>query len=382
MNIAVCASPVVTDYTLVQEDAFISEMLSFAAAHPQHRFIFIFHSPPPAERVFPDNAIPVLLSLTKHTPPRIALWYRLKVMPLLKKEKIHFCLSAFLCVKTKIPQCLFYPDITFLYQPGSKKMKQLSYLKKKLPRCLEKAAAIVVSAAFVKDELTARFGVASSKIDIYYPAPSPDIHPAGYNEREKIKEQYADGHEYFLYKGLISPQKNLVNLLKAFSAFKKRQKSGMKLLIAGKEGTDFPEFKEQLRLYRFSNDVKIFPGADTGSPDPLMAAAYAFVYVPAFELGPASVPEAMIYQVPVIASDTGVLRETGGDAVLYAQPAEAKDIAEKMMLVFKDEKVRREYIEKGKVQAAAFLQSRPLSVIDIIESIIQKLPQKQTNLSN
>jgi glycosyltransferase involved in cell wall biosynthesis len=61
------------------------------------------------------------------------------------------------------------------------------------------------------------------------------------------------GNEYFIYSGEIGTHKNLLNLLKAFSAFKKRQKSNMQLLIAGKclDGNT-KIFLKALRLFKCS----------------------------------------------------------------------------------------------------------------------------------
>ena len=58
--------------------------------------------------------------------------------------------------------------------------------------------------------------------------------------------------------------------------------------------------------------------------------------------------EAMKCDVPVITSSTGAMPEICSNAALYADPQNFKDIAENMMLIFKDEKRRKELIEKGR----------------------------------
>ena len=65
-----------------------------------------------------------------------------------------------------------------------------------------------------------------------------------WEEKELIKEKYADGKAYFLFSGDINQRSNLINLLKAFSFFKKRQKSNMLLLIAGNADE---AFKKELK---------------------------------------------------------------------------------------------------------------------------------------
>src|SRR5450755_4519234 len=52
-------------------------------------------------------------------------------------------------------------------------------------------------------------------------------------ETESIKTQYTGGRSFFLFIGNIGEQHHLVELLKAFSSFKKWQQSNMQLVIAG-----------------------------------------------------------------------------------------------------------------------------------------------------
>jgi glycosyltransferase involved in cell wall biosynthesis len=49
---------------------------------------------------------------------------------------------------------------------------------------------------------------------------------------------------------------------------------------------------------------------------------------------------AMQCQVPVIALDGEAAREAGGDAVLYTDPENLEDLADKMCLLYKDEQLR------------------------------------------
>jgi glycosyltransferase involved in cell wall biosynthesis len=53
--------------------------------------------------------------------------------------------------------------------------------------------------------------------------------------------------------------------------------------------------------------------------------------------------------VPLIVSNTEKHTEILADAALYANPVSFEDIADKMMLLFKDEDKRHHIIEKGKL---------------------------------
>jgi glycosyltransferase involved in cell wall biosynthesis len=58
--------------------------------------------------------------------------------------------------------------------------------------------------------------------------------------------------------------------------------------------------------------------------------------------------------VPVACSNTSSMPEVAGDAALLFDPNDANDIVQQMMLLYKDEKLRSELIQKGHVQANKF----------------------------
>ena len=176
---------------------------------------------------------------------------------------------------------------------------------------------------------------------------SEKFHPIHFDEREQMKEKYADDNEYFLCTGNVHPAKNLVILLKAFSLFKKRQKSGMQLLIAVGADWKNDEFLESLRLFKFRDDVKVQRNIDIDELAKITAAAYTTVYPSSFEGFGMAPLESMRAGVPVLTSNISAISEICGDAALYFDPNDPADISQKMMMIYKDEKLRKEFIEKG-----------------------------------
>jgi hypothetical protein len=96
-----------------------------------------------------------------------------------------------------------------------------------------------------------------------------------WEDREKIKEKYTGGTEYFLYTGPIYPPDPLITLLKAFSHFKKWQQSNMKLVMAGSVNRKTGKLKEKLATYKYREDVIIIENPVTELLHELAAAAYA-----------------------------------------------------------------------------------------------------------
>ncbi len=348
--------------------------IQLAKLHTEHTFLFFFdkeHKP----LNISENIIPVVIKPQATIPLKSKIWYNLKLQVALKKNKADVFISEkFISLKSKIPQILLSPDLTYIFHPGLIDKKQLSFYKKNTPEFLNKANRIVVNSHFFKKEIIERFKTDEQKISIIYPEIKKSFDFVSQEEKEVIKEKYAEGNEYFIYNGIISPQQNLVNLLKAFSFFKKRQKSKMQLLITGKRGEKYEEFVHSLQSYRFRNDVKLLENLSSNESQKILASTYAMVYVPFYESEGDELIEAMQSEIPLIVSDTQFLKEYCGDAALYVEPATPKDIAEKMMLLFKDEQKRKEFIGKEKLQIKLFENTKPAAELFNIIKEIQGMP--------
>jgi glycosyltransferase involved in cell wall biosynthesis len=124
------------------------------------------------------------------------------------------------------------------------------------------------------------------------------------------------GRRYFLFVGTLEPRKNLPMLLDAWRSVRLRH--DVDLVLAGRRRADFPELADEPGL-RILGEV---PDADLPG---LYSGALAFVYPSLYEGFGLPVLEAMQCGACVIASRA--VREAGGDAVVYADGAEALSVA-------------------------------------------------------
>lgn len=171
--------------------------------------------------------------------------------------------------------------------------------------------------------------------------------------KETVKAAYTGGAEYFLYMGPLHTQANLLNLLRAFSQFKKWQTSNMKLVLCGTNLWPRKHFERLLGTYKHRHDVVITGAIPINEAAQLTASAYALVHPFAGD-GPAvSALAAMQAAVPAIVIRTGANEAAGGNAFLYAQQNSSEELAAKMMLLYKDETLRSQLIRNGKMQLAA-----------------------------
>lgn len=318
---------VAVDIRFVEEyQNFIFETFKrITAQHPQHSFIFILNKPYNLSLVFSANVIPIV------QPRKIELLSKIRndhrISSLLKKYNTDVFVTFQSLLQTKIPQCLIALD-------------------KSTSKYLKKAKVIITKSEFSKKKIIGKYKIDENKIDVVYKAVDEIFQSILFEEKEKIKENHADGNEYFLFTGKVQLD-NLLNVLKAFSGFKKLQKSNMQLLIASRNEMT-KEILEMLRLYKYKSEVKILD-VDKKTLAAITGAAYAFVY-PFAQGGYSHLLEAMRCDVPVLTSNTGCMPEVCGDAALFFDYKNHKDIADKMMFIYKDEKLRQQLIDKGKEQ--------------------------------
>lgn len=356
-------------------NSFSDYFFRLASSYSKHTFIFIFNKPYDPTFKFPANVIPVVIGPEDSSPIKWRIWYNIKIPSVLKKQKADIFISENFCsVKNKIPQILISPDLTYTYQPSFVNKKHLHFYQKYIPRFLNAANKIIVHSIFFKKNLIKKYKINDEKIQVIYHEVNKDFKPLNFEERKSTKEKYADGNEYFIYRGIISPLENLMNLLKAFSFFKKRQKSKMQLIITGNAGIQYEEFIKSLGLYKFNNEVKVLTNLSDKETQKIVASAYAMISVRLYDMSSVSSLESMKCDVPVIAAASGIFQEICGDAALYVNPENIKDIAEKMMILFKDEKMRKEFIEKGRIEVNQFYNKGNPKLIEVIESVVTKNP--------
>ncbi|RTL58446.1 MAG: glycosyltransferase family 1 protein [Sphingobacteriales bacterium] len=333
---------------------FIQETIRrIVLAHPEHEFIFLFDRPFEQEFIYASNITPVVIGPPARHPVLWKLWYDYKVPAALRKYKADVFVSAdgFASLRTKIPQCVVMHDLSFLHYPTFIKKLHLIYLKNQQPKFAAKAKLVATVSEYSKKDIEQNFSIGADKIKVVFSAVKNGYHPVAEEIKEKIKARYTDGKEYFIYVGSIHPRKNLMNLLKAFSVFKKKMKSNMQLVIAGRLAWKFDAFTEGLKTYKYRKEVHLPGYLPQEELIELTASAYAMVYPSLFEGFGVPPLEAMMCEVPVITSAVSSMPEIYGDAALYANPESFDDIADKMMLLYKDEQLRTNLIVKGKLQA-------------------------------
>jgi glycosyltransferase involved in cell wall biosynthesis len=323
--------------------------------YPEDQFKLIFDgetgAPNPAA-----NVTEIVLKPAARHPVIWKYWFDVKLPFLLKRLKADVFLSpdGFCSLRTNIPQVVVVHDLAYLHYPSFLPAAQQFYYKFYTPHFLRKAKKIITVSAFSKADIVRHFPFTRDKIEVVAISADSRFVPATEAIKERVKEKYTGGREYFLYVGSIHPRKNLIQLLKAFSSFKKRQQTNMQLVIAGRMAWKNEGFQTALSTFKFRDDVKLTGYLPIEDLVELMGSAYGVINPSLWEGFGLPVLEAMRCGVPVLCSGNSALTETGGDAAIYFDPLNADDITKQMALIFKDESLRAKMITKGLTQAAGF----------------------------
>jgi len=338
---------------------------TMARQHPEHQFYFLLDRPFDSLPDLPPNVSLQVVAPPARHPLLWKYWFDIKIPQVLRKIKADVFVSpdGFCSLTTKVPQCLVVHDLGFLHYPEAYKKTHYRFYKHFTPKFIKKASTIATVSEFSKQDIMAHYKTLPNKIDVVYNGVKEGFKPLSFDQREVFKEKYSGGSEFFLYAGALQPRKNLVNLLKAFSIFKKRQRSEMKLVLAGRLAWMNGEFLELLKTYKYREDVILTGYLDQSELEGLMASAYAMVYPSLFEGFGVPVVEAMRCEVPVLTSAHTAMEEVGEDAALYFDPASHTDMAEKLMLIYKDEDLRKLMIQKGKAVASKYSWKRSAELL-------------------
>ena len=343
--------------TDTQQDNFTAEIIKRVINnHPEHEFILVSDKDLIDKNGLTKNCIRVSAGSKGKNPITWKWWYDVRMPSVLKKHKADLLVNCDGCcsLRSPIPQLIIVSDLSFISFPGFLKKSRVLFLKRNTAKFLKKSTSVIASSGVIKNELIKNYGTADEKINIIYGGANENFKSVDDSGKILTKEKLTDGKEYFLYAGDIHPVKNLTNLLKAFSIFKKTQQSSMKLVIAGNMAVGYTSFTEKLKDYKYRNDVVMKNNVIENEAAEIMGAAYACIYPSFYEGSGTSVLDAMQCHVPVITSSGSAMQEIAGDAALFADPENIPNLAAQMMTVYKDEALRSKLIEKGKLIPAKY----------------------------
>ncbi len=168
--------------------------------------------------------------------------------------------------------------------------------------------------------------------------------------------------KYILFVGAIEPKKNVGRLIDAYAALR----PDLRLVIVGKKGWLWENEIGKLEALfgkNFPRKVLLLDYVSAQDLKYLYQGAYCFVFPSLYEGFGLPPLEAMSLGCPVITSNTSSLPEVCGDAALYVDPYDVKDIADKLEQIISDRQLRDKLAQLGRERAKLFTMDKYLSRI-------------------
>lgn len=222
-------------------------------------------------------------------------------------------------------------------------------------RVLKGAARIFAVSKFTKSEIEKLFGIRPSRIEVIYNAIDERFLHGHASEVDSqfLAERYQVTYPFLLYAGRISPHKNVVRIIEAFSALKAElDKEGkypdLKLIIIGDELSKNPDLRRTVIRGGVQNEVRFLGFVPIDVLRIFYDAAKVFVFPSLYEGFGLPPLEAMAHGTPVLASNTSSLPEVVGNAAVLVNPENVFEIMRALHRVLLDQPMREKMKQIGR----------------------------------
>lgn len=226
---------------------------------------------------------------------------------------------------------------------------------------LRGAARIFAVSNFTKSEIEKLFEIPSGRIEVVYNAIDERfLHghatPA---DREMIAQRYQVTYPFLLYAGRISPHKNVVRMIEAFSALKTELARDqafpdLKLIIIGDDLSGNPDLRRTVIRSGVQNDVRFLGFVPIEVLRIFYDEAKVFVFPSLYEGFGLPPLEAMAHGTPVVTSNVTSLPEVVGRASVMVNPENVFEIMRALHRALTDTALRERMKDRGYMQVAKF----------------------------
>jgi glycosyltransferase involved in cell wall biosynthesis len=243
-------------------------------------------------------------------------------------------------------------------------------------RVLAGAARIFAVSNFTRNEIEKLFEIPPDRVEVVYNAIDERFlrGHASAADRDLIARRYQVTYPFLLYAGRISPHKNVVRMIEAFSALKTelerdRVYPDLKLIIIGDDLSGNPDLRRTVVRSGVQNDVRFLGFVPIEVLRIFYDEAKIFVFPSLYEGFGLPPLEAMAHGTPVVTSNVSSLPEVVGNAAVLVNPENVFEIMRALHCTLMDQPLRDRMKERGYQQAARF--SWETSVRRIIEAYAQ-----------
>ncbi|MEK7105309.1 MAG: glycosyltransferase family 1 protein [Patescibacteria group bacterium] len=243
-------------------------------------------------------------------------------------------------------------DIGFVRRPDLYDAKSRHYLETTTKFAVKHCAKLLTPSEFTKQEVVDVYHVDPEKIIVTPLAPGQiaTIDPVEIN---RVRAKYQLTSSTFLTVSRMESKKNIAALIRGFEIFKERRGIGdpFQLVLVGKPGFGYEKIKPLIERSPAKEAIRELGWVSEEDITALVAGAFAYVYPSWYEGLGISALEALAAGAPVIASDIPALHEAAGDAALYFNPSDPRELAREMTKLVEEGTTREALVSHGRSRA-------------------------------
>jgi alpha-1,3-rhamnosyl/mannosyltransferase len=257
------------------------------------------------------------------------------------------------------PAIIVVHDLSMFDVPEYSAPKNLEFMTKHLPSSIAKSSMIVAVSECTKKTLCEKFDVDPEKVIVAHLAAEDDQYHRTDQEIAEAKIKYGIFGKYLFFVSTLEPRKNVDGIVNAYCALPKKIRDEYTLVLAGGRGWRDETIRETIHQAQLAGEKIITTGyIDIDDKPALLSGAAALVFPSHYEGFGLPVLESMSCGTPVITADNSSLREVGGDAVLYVDSTNQKQLTDTIVQLLGDKKLQEKLIAAGYKQAKKFTWSK------------------------
>lgn len=246
-----------------------------------------------------------------------------------------------------VPTAVAVMDLSYILFPHLFKKDDLYQLTQWTKYSVKQAAVVFTISQASKNDIIQLYHKPAEQVIVTYPGIK------NMDKKEITKMGTEQTGKYILFVGTLQPRKNIERLIEAFSFVREKHKD-VTLIIVGKKGWQYEAILEAPKRWQVEDSVIFKDFVNDIQLADLYTHATCLVFPSLYEGFGLPLLEAMQHDCPVISSNVSSLPEVGGDAVLYIDPKDPYDIAQKIEQMLSDSALRKKLITLGKQQIKKF----------------------------
>lgn len=238
---------------------------------------------------------------------------------------------------------------------------------------LRKAHAIIAISAFTKKELMEVYGNDGRQIHVIHNSYNDELYrPLQKDPRgAEVLAKYGLREPYIFYVGRLEKKKNIAALVEGMYFLKSQHPElPHKLYLIGDASFGFDDIKYSIHGFRLENDIKTTGWVAENDLPHIYSRADAFVFPSNYEGFGIPLLQAMATHTPIVASNAASIPEIAGEAASLFDPADPRDMAEKIYEVLSDKQLQATLIAEGSERVKHFNSAIwARQMLDLFENI-------------